>query len=415
MIAEWNMAVRQCARGWGRSRLLAISITLSSFVLVITFTLVSSIRANIETAVRTGIGGDLRITHESNPLVPLFAEVPVMYRPVPDTSRVTRAILDDAGVIEVVPRTAASAVAFGDERQVPAVVLGFDPDLEADAVRRLIGDRTAWGAAPRRGEALLGAGMAARLDAAAVGDEVTLLLPTPDGFLDGDVFRVAGTYRPQGMPVMDDLILFVHALDLEFMLGEDGPRDLVARLAKGADAYAVRDRLQADLVAAGFPVQVHTWDEIAVDFLGIADVGRLLIGIGFAFVCLIVVVGAANTFLILFIEREREIGLMRALGASRTRVVATLVVESSLLSTLASAAGVVLGVATSSVLGAYGIPAVSQAMAYAIGGDRLFPQWTVGQVAVAFLTVSLIGPLATVLPALRAGRANPAHVMRDPE
>ena len=79
-----------------------------------------------------------------------------------------------------------------------------------------------------------------------------------------------------------------------------------------------------------------------------------------------------RSMLVLLLERSREIGLMRALGTARASIVRALLGEVLLLSLAASGAGVAAGGVLCAVLARVGIPASSQAMIYAFGGQRFF-------------------------------------------
>ena len=96
------------------------------------------------------------------------------------------------------------------------------------------------------------------------------------------------------------------------------------------------------------------------------------------------------------LERHQEIGLRRALGATRGQIRAQFLAEAILLSLSGGAAGVIVG-------------AVATA-AYARGHGELVvipPQAWAGGLAAAVI----IGALAGVLPAIRAARLSPTQAL----
>jgi putative ABC transport system permease protein len=106
-------------------------------------------------------------------------------------------------------------------------------------------------------------------------------------------------------------------------------------------------------------------------------------------------------------ERRREIGVLRALGATRGAVVYSLLLQAALL----TAAGAVLG----SLFAAVGIYLFRDYIMSRVGFPFLFPAVPrlIGLVGVG-LAAALAGvTLAVLLPAVRASRQDPAHAMRE--
>jgi putative ABC transport system permease protein len=107
-------------------------------------------------------------------------------------------------------------------------------------------------------------------------------------------------------------------------------------------------------------------------------------------------VGVANTMVISVLERRREIGLRRALGATRRQVRGQFLAESVLLSLLGGIVGVLVGV---------GVTA-----GYALTRDwpAVFPSIALlGGVGVA----AVVGALAGAYPAMRAARLSPTEAL----
>jgi putative ABC transport system permease protein len=121
-------------------------------------------------------------------------------------------------------------------------------------------------------------------------------------------------------------------------------------------------------------------------FLGLGAVALLVGGIGIA-----------NVMVIAVIERRNEIGLRRALGATRAHVRRQFLVESLLLSALGGAAGVGLGVAVTYGYATYEGWIVVIPRIAVVGG---------------FAAAIAIGAIAGLYPAMRAARLAPTEALR---
>ncbi len=108
-------------------------------------------------------------------------------------------------------------------------------------------------------------------------------------------------------------------------------------------------------------------------------------------------IGVMNIMLVAVTERTREIGLRKALGARRMRVLMQFVIEAVLLASFGGAIGVALGYAGSWIGQFLNFPAQ-------------VPLWAVG----LGIGVSCgVGLLAGIYPAFRASRLDPAVALRD--
>ncbi len=121
----------------------------------------------------------------------------------------------------------------------------------------------------------------------------------------------------------------------------------------------------------------------------------LFLGLG-AVALLVGAIGVANIMVISVLERRSEIGLRRALGATRGQIRAQFLAEAVLLSLAGGAVGVMAGAAATAV--------------YARGhGEAIAipPEAWAGGLAAAVI----IGALAGLLPAIRAARLSPAQAL----
>jgi putative ABC transport system permease protein len=104
-------------------------------------------------------------------------------------------------------------------------------------------------------------------------------------------------------------------------------------------------------------------------------------------------IGVANTMVISVLERQREIGLRRALGATRAHIRLQFLAEALLLSILGGVAGAGLGALVTAVV------------AHANGWSTVIPVPVLGG---GITATAAIGAIAGLYPAIRAARTPPA-------
>lgn len=223
-------------------------------------------------------------------------------------------------------------------------------------------------------------------------------------WLGGQWFNVAGILRPSPLEPEVDSSALVGYPAAERYLGYVSP-------AGGAGPpSAIYVRATTDRVAAVQSVLAPTANPYAPNEVDVSQPSdaltaraaaagafdRLFLGLGV--VALIVgAVGVANIMVISVLERRSEIGLRRALGATKGQIRTQFLGESVLLAVIGGIVGVLAGAAATAVY------AGAQGWAVVIPAEA----WT-GGIAAALL----IGAGAGLLPAVRASRLPPTVALR---
>ncbi len=162
----------------------------------------------------------------------------------------------------------------------------------------------------------------------------------------------------------------------------DATRDVLPSTADPENPEEVTVSRPSDALEA----QAAADDALTTLFLGLGAVALLVGGIGIA-----------NVMVIAVIERRGEIGLRRALGATRAHIRRQFLTEAVILSVLGGLAGVAIGVAATYTYAATQDWRVIIPMEAAVGG---------------FVAAILIGAIAGLYPAMRAARLAPTEALR---
>jgi putative ABC transport system permease protein len=238
--------------------------------------------------------------------------------------------------------------------------------------------------------AVLGAAAAQRLG-------IDRIWPGERIWIGNQWFYLAGILNPAALTPEIDTAVLVGYPAAERYLGFNGyPTEIYVRA--DTDQVNAVDSVLAATANPENPSEVDVSQPSAA-LVAQADakgaLNSLFLGLG-AVSLLVGAVGVGNVMLIGVLERRSEIGLRRALGATKGHIRIQFLAEAVLLSLLGGAAGVAVGVAATAIY------AHTQHWATVIPTEA----WA-GGLAAAFL----IGAIAGLLPAIRAARMSPTRAL----
>jgi len=125
-------------------------------------------------------------------------------------------------------------------------------------------------------------------------------------------------------------------------------------------------------------------------------------------------VGILNLLLMAVYERTREIGVLGAMGLKPRQISLLFILEGTLIGLVGVAVGIVFGLALNGALMQNGLDfgTMSQAASYmALIKDKVYPTWGVDKLVMRASTVAIISALAALIPAVEAGRREPAEAL----
>jgi putative ABC transport system permease protein len=300
------------------------------------------------------------------------------------------AVADTGAVNATVYRNPLVPAAYTNALTVQAASLNLLPVLRSSVARgTFLNPATA-----TEPVAVLGAFAAQRLG-------IDRLNPRASGtriWLGGQWFYLAGILRPVPLVPSIDSSVLVGFGAAQAYLGFDGHPSTVYLRADTSQVAAVQSVLAgtADPEAPASVDVSQPSDALVAQADAKGAFNGLFLGLG-AVALLVGGVGVANIMVISVLERRSEIGLRRALGATRKHIGVQFMAEAILLSLLGGAAGVALGAASTFVYASVkGWAVIVPPLAWAGGlGAAL-----------------AIGVVAGLLPAVRAARLSPTEALR---
>lgn len=163
----------------------------------------------------------------------------------------------------------------------------------------------------------------------------------------------------------------------------------------------VRERLLAKLAAAGFSVEILTWQDLSDFYTQVHGMFDMIFGFIFSIVLTVVVMSVANSMGMTVVERTREIGTLRAIGLKRGGVIRLFTMESMLLTLLGCTAGLLITLGVR-----WGINAadISYVPPNSAGAVPLLVDMDAGRTLFTFALMGVVGTLAAYMPARRAAK-----------
>jgi putative ABC transport system permease protein len=266
--------------------------------------------------------------------------------------------------------------------------------LEMSKVRQLKPHWQIEGNVPEGGdEIILGAEIAGH-EGLKVGDTVTYTQVNA-------AFRVAGILKKTGS--QDDAFMYIPVKTVQAIFRK--PSGATAVGVKVKDPAALT-RITEELSAKVPGIQIVTMNQVMSSISSLAASAKVL-SLSVAIIAVIVsAVGVMNAMLMAVFERTQEIGMMRAIGASRADIFRIILNEGMLLSISGGVAGILVSVAGNDVIEVF----VRKVMPYVPGGDMV--RFDPGIAAASLFFASLVGVFSGLYPAWKAAKIHPIEAIR---
>ncbi|MEW6216205.1 MAG: ABC transporter permease [Candidatus Bipolaricaulota bacterium] len=211
------------------------------------------------------------------------------------------------------------------------------------------------------------------------------------------------SFLTRGLTNTDDSLFVLQERADTLWSGQNTTMTTIVRMATGADVEGVLAGIASELTAQGVRGTPTSVQQIAASIQGaLGMIATVLASI--AAVALIVGgVGMMNTMYTSVLERTREIGVLKAIGARDGQVLALFLVDSGLMGLI----GGVLGLVAGGILSLLGTRLLGPALGVGSFRPVFEASLILGVVAASFV----IGALSGAWPAWRASRLNPVEAL----
>lgn len=305
-----------------------------------------------------------------------------------------------------------------------AFVIGIDPEQESHVTQFLEnmttseGRRYGAGAEPGFKEIVLGYVLADSLGVG-VGDRIALFTkservkPTPFGAQQATsvVLTVSGISQAK-MSEFDTVYAWVNLETARLLTGREGVDGIHCRIKDPFRAQIYANRIEQNL-----PYNVVTWYENQLAFFEALRQEKLAMFIILVFIVLVAAFNITSTLIMMVMEKERDIGILRTIGVSGQAILRLFMIEGLIIGLTGTFFGVLLGIVL-----AYNLNPIAEFLA-AIFDVKLFDQQIyyfdripvqVVPRDVMWITVCaiILSFISTLYPAWSASRLNPVDALR---
>jgi len=223
-------------------------------------------------------------------------------------------------------------------------------------------------------------------------------------------FKVIGIMEKKGSFILDNAILMLEP-DLNDLMGNADRVNMIIVKIKNKDLMAKAQAEIEDLMRERRDVKKGEEDfEVSTPEAMLATVNQILTGVQMFIVLIATIaivigtIGIINTMMTSVMERRKEIGIMKAIGARNSDIFLQFFIEAGMLGLIGGIIGVIAGIG----IGYAGTLGIN----YYIGSETS-PTINFMLIFLTLIGSFIIGAIAGITPAMKAARQNPVEVLRS--
>jgi len=227
-------------------------------------------------------------------------------------------------------------------------------------------------------------------------------------------FRVVGIFR-SGHFEFDNTLAFVSIESAQKFFNLDSR--VTGIEVKTDNIYKVKEIAKEIRKKLGFPFWTRDWMEMNRNLFSALRLEKIAMFIILALIVLVAAFNIISTLIMVVMEKNHDIAILKAMGAPSKGILKIFIIEGLVIGVLGTALGAISGLAlafnletvTGFVENLFGFKILSGDVYYI---DKLPSQVNPLDVTLIVVTAVLISLLATLYPAWRASRLDPAETLR---
>ena len=388
------------------------------FAMITTFIGVAGVALGVAALIVTLAIMDGFQTDIKGKIIDAQAHITIYGRMQPRDLETVRAVLErDGRLAAESPFVLGQGILTFDGRSVGAVVKGFEPAAEAgvnNLSKSLV--RGSWDElakpAPGAPPALVLGEELAKSLGAWPGDEVVLVSPqgaatAGTGLLPKmKKFRIVGLVRTGYFEFDNTMAYCSRAAAGDFFGFPGGANGVGVRLKDIDDAPAAAAGLRKTL---GFAFNIKTYADMNQTLFAALKLEKFVMSLVLALIILVATFNIASNLLMMSVEKLRDIGILRAMGAGPAFIRRVFFWEGNLIALTGITIGVILGVGISVFLAVYPVLELPSDIYYI---TKVPVDLKLSNILATAAVSYLLCMLSAVYPALRASRVSPVDAIR---
>jgi ABC-type lipoprotein release transport system permease subunit len=403
----WSVSWRNVWRNKVRSGVVIIAVTLGVFAGVFTLAFMRGMaNQRLESAIKTEVS-HIQIH------TPEFTEVNDIDNYFNHSEKLLEEIQNDSLVAFASRRLILNAMVNSAEKGSGIRLFGIEPEREKNVsdinLKMIEGNYLE---PLKRGRPIvIGYKLAEKLGVQ-IGSKLVIGLLDVNGSPIYTQFRVGGIFQTVNTP-FDETTAFVDFSTVRELsnLQDDPAHEIAIYLKDESTIEAEMSSLKEKYPS----MMIQEWQEIMPELSYLTESMDLYMYIFILIILLALGFGIVNTMLMVVLERIKEIGMLMAVGMNKKKIFSMIMLETIFLSFTGGVLGIILGTSVSELFRTRGLDlsGLYGEGFSAIGYDSII--YTVVQpqmIVIITVLVILTGVLASVYPALKALRLNPAEAIR---